>query len=185
MELPPPGGSHVLVVHFPIALLLSAPVLVVLALLVPKLRRGIALAALAVMAMGATGAVAAVGTGEDAAEEAKDTAAGRAAEGLLEEHEEAGERTRTAFLVLFGAYGLMQLVPVLRKKEFGRKADLSLHGVFLLLYAVGCLQLAHTAHLGGRLVHERGVHAPVAAPGPGDTPAVEDDGGRGRGRGGR
>jgi len=152
----------VLVAHFPIALLLCAPALVVLALLVPKLRRGIALAALAVMAMGATGAVVAAGTGEEAAAEARDTAAGRDAASLIHEHEEAGERTRTAFLVLFGLYGGLQLFPVLRKREFGRKADLILHGVFLLLYAVGCLQLAHTAHLGGRLVHERGVHAPVA-----------------------
>jgi uncharacterized membrane protein len=189
MDLPPipqPEGAHPIVVHFPIALLLFAPALVVLALLVPKLRRGVALAALAVMAAGATGTVAATLTGEEAADHAEKTAAGEAARDLLREHEEAGERARNAALVLVALYGVLQIVPVVRKREFDRKTDLVLHGVFLLLYGVGGLLLSHAAHLGGTLVHGRGVHAPLAAPDPEDTPARGDDGGgRGRGRGGR
>ena len=185
--IPPPEGAHPIVVHFPIALLLFAPALVVHALLVPKLRRGVALAALAVMAAGATGAVAATVTGEEAADHAGKTAAGEAARDLIHEHEEAGERARNAALVLVGLYGVLQLIPVLRKREFDRKTDLVLHGAFLLLYGAGGLMLCHAAHLGGTLVHERGVHAPVASPAPEDTPARDDDGGggRGRGRGGR
>ena len=36
--------------------------------------------------------------------------------------------------------------------------------VYLLLYLVGCLALANTAHEGGRLVHHFGVLAPIDDP---------------------
>ena len=180
--IPPPGGAHPMMVHLPIGLLVAAPVLVVLSMFVLRLRQGVALAALAVMALGATGAVLAVRTGNEAAEHALKTAAGAASRDLIEEHRSAGERARTGALILVVAYAFVAVIPVVRGKEWTRKNDLFLHGGFLAAYAMGLLYLAHAAHLGGRLVHERGVHAPVAAPPPADE---VDDGGRGRGRGGR
>ncbi|HEU4394117.1 MAG TPA: DUF2231 domain-containing protein [Planctomycetota bacterium] len=183
--IPPPGGAHPIVVHLPIGLLIAAPVLVVLSLFVWRLRQGVALAALAVMAMGATGAILAVRTGHEAAEHARKTAAGAAAKDLIEQHETAGERARTGALILVVAYAFVAVVPVVRGKEWTKKNDLFLHAGFLAAYAMGLLYIAHAAHLGGRLVHERGVHAPVAAPPPPSPPDDDGDGGRGRGRGGR
>ena len=180
--IPPPGGAHPSVVHLPIGLLIAAPVLVVLSLVVWRLRQGVALAALAVMAMGATGAILAVRTGHEAADHAMKTAAGAAAKDLIEQHRSAGERARTGALILVVAYAFVAVVPVVRGKEWTKKNDLFLHGGFLAAYAMGLLYIAHAAHLGGRLVHERGVHAPIAAPPPDDD---GDGGGRGRGRGGR
>jgi hypothetical protein len=167
------------VVHFPLALLLVAPVLVVLSLLVPGLRRGIALSALAVMALGAAGASLAVASGEATSEVVEGTPEGRSALGLISRHEEAAETAQVLFLVagdeaetaqvlfllLTAAYGAMVIVPVVRKKEFPRKADLALHGVFLLLYGGSCLLLANVGHMGGRIVHEKGVRAPVGREG--------------------
>lgn len=168
MDIPPiPSweAAHPIVVHFPLGLLLVAPVLVVLSLLVPKLRRGIALSALAVMALGAAGATVAVASGEAAEEAVEDSAEALGAKDLLHDHEEGGETARVVFLVLTAGYGVLVIVPVARGKEMARKADLGLHAAFLALYAVGCLHLAYVGHLGGRLVHEKGVRAPMAAPG--------------------
>jgi uncharacterized membrane protein len=186
LPIPPWEGAHPIVVHFPIGLLLFAPLLVVLALLVPKLRRGLAVAALATMAAGATGAVVAVASGEATAEVVGDAAAARGAERLLHDHGEAGERARNAFLVLTGLYGLLGIVPAARGKELSRKVDLAAHGAFLLAYAGGCLLLAHAGHLGGRLVHEKGVRAHVGLEaGSGGGGAEDRGGGRRRGGGGR
>lgn len=183
--IPPWEGAHPIVVHVPIGLLLFAPVLIVLSLLVPKLRRGLAVAALATMAAGATGAVVAVASGEATEEVVDDAAAARGAERLLHEHEEAGERARNLFLALTGLYGLLVIVPAALGREVPRKADLALHGVFLLAYAGGCLLLAHAGHLGGRLVHEKGVRAPIGLDAGSGGGSAEEGGGRRRGRGGR
>jgi len=178
--IPPWEGAHPIVVHFPIALLLVAPVLVVLSLLVPKLRRGIALSALAVMALGAAGASLAVATGEATSEVVEETPEGKASLGLISRHEEAAETARVLFLVLTAAYGALVIVPVVRKKEFPRGADLALHAVFLAFYGASCLQLANVGHLGARIVHERGVRAPMGAPEGGADPAGDGGGRRGR-----
>jgi uncharacterized membrane protein len=175
--IPPWEGAHPIVVHFPLALLLIAPVLVALSLLVPKLRQGSALWALAVMALGAAGASLAVATGEATEEVVEHTPEGKAAADLIEQHSEAAETAQVLFLVLTAAYGAMVIVPVVRKKEFPRKADLAVHGVFLLCYGVSCAHLGNVGHMGGRIVHEKGVRAPMGAP----VPAAGEDGGR-RGR---
>jgi len=161
--IPPWEGAHPIVVHFPLALLMVAPILVVLSLLVPKLRRGIALSALAVMALGAAGASLAVATGEATAEVVTGTPEGKSSMGLISRHEESAETAQVLFLLLTAGYGALVIVPVVRKKEFPVKADLAVHGVYLLLYAAACLLLANVGHMGGRIVHEKGVRAPVGA----------------------
>ena len=68
--IPPWNGCHVLVVHFPIALLLVAPLFILLGLVVPRLNRAFYLAGLLLMALGACGAILAVEAGGNSKREA-------------------------------------------------------------------------------------------------------------------
>lgn len=159
MEFPPiPSwdGLHPLVIHFPVALLLVAPVLVVLGALWKKHASGLLLAALVLMVLGTAAAYVAVETGEAAAE-----LADRSPEinPVLHHHQQLAERTRLVFTGLTVVFAAIVLVPAFLKREFKRPLQLAIYALFLVLYAGGALLLANTAHNGGRLVHEFGVRA--------------------------
>jgi uncharacterized membrane protein len=151
-------GLHPLVVHFPIALLLTAPLFI----LIGALRKGsgspFLIAALILMALGTGGTFLAAATGE---------AAGRIAErspeinAVLERHEELAQSTRIAFSVLTAVFAAIVLVP-LRIGAPSRVVSVALPLVFLVFYAAGAVLLANTAHNGGRLVHDLGVKALVS-----------------------
>jgi uncharacterized membrane protein len=153
-------GLHPLVVHFPIALLMVAPILVVVGLLGRKWERPFLAAALVVMALGTAGAWLAVASG-DAAGQLADRLPGVAP--LLERHEEMAETTRTLFTVLTLVFGAMVFGPWALKREPPRALRLGAHAALLAAYAGALVYLANTAHQGGRLVHEKGVHALVAS----------------------
>lgn len=159
--LPPTwDGYHPVVVHFPIALLLTAPVLIVLGLIVHRHRHPLNLAALVVMALGTIGAWVALSTGE-AAEEFVDEVG--AIKTILHEHEEAAETAWKAAIVMTLLFAAHTIVPWVMKKETTRKVTVAVTAVFLVAYAIPCLAVANAAHLGGRLVHEQGVRARLTA----------------------
>ena len=164
IQLPPiPDWSalHPLVIHFPIALLLIAPLFIVVgALLKPEKGRSFLLAALALMVIGTCGTYFAVATGEAAGKLAERTPEINA---VLEHHEELAERTRASFTVLTIIFAAILFVPKLLYRESNRTVSAILPLIFLVLYIVGALFLANTAHNGGRLVHEFGVRAIVAS----------------------
>jgi uncharacterized membrane protein len=164
-QLPDWTGIHPLVIHFPIALLLVAPLLVALGLAVRNGRRAYLVSALILMALGTLGAYIAVSTGEAAGEIAEQTAG---AEGLLEQHEELAEAARTVFTALTALFAALVAIPWLRKKEPQGRLFLAAHVAFLLLYVGGAVVLVNAAHLGGRLVHEAGVRAQLTP----QTPAT-------------
>ncbi len=175
--LPSWDALHPLVVHFPVALLLVAPLLVVLGLLRRSTGKDFLLAALVLMVLGTVAVYVAVPTGE---------AAGRLAERTpdiskaLERHEELAETTRALFTVLTVVFAVILLAPRLLRKELGRGVSLVLNIAFLVLYGAGGLVLANTAHQGGLLVHAHGVHAmvdasPVAAQGAQEASGDRDD----------
>jgi uncharacterized membrane protein len=165
-------GLHPLVVHFPIALLLTAPLFIVIGALRKRGGSPFLIAALILMTLGTAGTFLAAATGE---------AAGRIAErtpeisAVLERHEELAEITRITFSALTAVFAAIVLVPRILPRAAGRVVSMALPLVFLVLYAAGTVVLANTAHNGGRLVHEFGVKAIVAsnpvasaAPEPGD-----------------
>ena len=171
--LPSWDALHPLAVHFPVALLLTAPLLVLAGLALPAHRRGLGLAALLVMVVGTAGAFLAVATGE-AAEWRADLVPGAGA--VLEEHEEHGEQARTVFTVLTLAWaGLLFLPALLRRRAGGGGPPAALHPVWTLAWLaawiLGLVLLVETAALGGRLVHELGVRGAGPAPA---APAAPD-----------
>jgi uncharacterized membrane protein len=154
--LPTWSGMHPLVVHFPIALLLVAPVLVALGAALKRGRGTFFLSALVLMLIGTIGTYVALSTGE-AGEGLAETVAG--AEALLEQHEELAKTTAAIFTgltVLFA--GIVFGPPLLRRRLEGGALAATL-AAFFALYLVGAGALVNTAHAGGRLVHEVGVRA--------------------------
>lgn len=171
-QLPPVpswDGLHPLIIHFPIALLLVAPLFILIGAVVePRRGRVFLIAALVMLVLGATSIFFAVETGE---------AAGKLAErspqinAVLEQHEELAERTKLVFSVLTFALAVLIFLPALLRRELSRVAYVAMPLIFLFFYGAGMLLLSNTAHNGGRLVHEFGVHA-IVAPTPG-APATQ------------
>ncbi len=154
------NAMHPLVVHFPIALLLVTPLLIVCSVICPAQRTAFGLSALLLMGVGTLGAAVAVATGNAASELAtRSPQVARA----LENHEELAESTRMVFALLTGVFAAIVIAPLLRGRSWPSGIYAALIGVFLVVYSGGALLLVNTAHQGGRLVHQLGVHAPVAA----------------------
>lgn len=171
--LPSWDGLHPLVIHFPIGLLLIAPVFLVLAMIQPRRWLAFGLSGLILMLLGTGFAYVAVSTGHAAAELADKT---EASAPVIEQHEDSGEDVRLIFSILTPLYALIILTPLYFMKRLGRKPLTAIHAVFLVCYLAGCVVVARTGHLGGRLVHEFGIHAimessplSVTHPGPGEA----------------
>lgn len=157
---PPPEGLHVLVIHFPIALLLVAPLFILLGALVAARWQGFAVVAALLMVLGTAGTWVAVSTGEtarDVIEEASDEALD-----VMEHHEELGEWTRNVYTGLTAAYVIFVLLTLVWSPIAKAAIRIPLGLIFLALSAGAALYLAGTAHLGGRLVHEYGIRATLA-----------------------
>ena len=146
---------HPLVVHFPIALLLVALLLDVLALALK--RPGLHRVALWNLSLGTMGAAAAVRTGLWAAEIAKHTFE---IHQVMELHRKLGVAT-LVLGVLVVAWRLW------KRDQLGIRA----RAVTLVLMLAIAGTLGYGAHLGGRLVYEFGVGGPFGKPA-GTVPAV-------------
>ncbi|MFB3815733.1 MAG: DUF2231 domain-containing protein [Terriglobales bacterium] len=148
---------HPLIIHFPIVLLLVAPLFILIGALLPARKARPALAAgLLLMIMGTASVFVAAETGEAAGEIAERNLA---IKGVLEQHEELAEQTEVVFSVLTVVFALLLLGPILLLRAPARMTTTVLPLVFLLFYSAGALLLINTAHQGGRLVHEFGVRA--------------------------
>jgi len=158
-KLPSFEGLHPLVVHFPVALLLVAPALVVLSLLLRAHGRGLMLGALVLMALGTIGAWVSIWTGEAATELAAQGAP--AVREAIERHRVAAGSVRTVFTVLTLLFAALTWLPDGLARRLSPRARLGLTLVLLGAWGGSMLLLAKAAHLGGLLVHEYGIRSPV------------------------
>jgi uncharacterized membrane protein len=159
--VPPWNAAHPIVVHFPIALLMVTPIFVLLGLILrPERGRAFLLSALILMALGTAGAYVAHEAG-DAAEEAAEHAGliRPEAKATLDRHEDLAGEAVAIFTVLTLLFAALVLVPQFVARFKTPLFLRVLPAVFLLLYFAGLSVLGNTAYLGGRLVHEYGIHA--------------------------
>ena len=162
-HMPPyPGwdGLHPIVLHFPIVLLLVAPLLVMAGLVVSRHRNGFYLSALVLMVLGTVAAYVAVSTGEAAAQVADRTPE---INRVLSQHQSQADRVRLVFTVLTLVWLAIMLVFHFISHQLAGWLKLAVPLVFLVCYLPGMLILTNMAHLGGRLVHQYGVHAMLPA----------------------
>lgn len=176
-QLPPWDAMHPLVIHFPIVLLLIAPLIILASAIVPAAKSlSYKVIALAMLLLGTASLFMAASSGEEAAEFA-DRAGG--VETVLSQHQGMAERCEIAFSILTGLYVLMLVGRRFLRWPESRAWNLGTAGAFLVPYAFGLLMLVNTAHAGGRLVHEYGVHAMVPTADTGSQTAAKPEGQQG------
>jgi len=154
--LPPWNHIHPALVHFPLALLTVAPLLVLLGLLWPDQRRGVHAAALLLLVLGFGGLLLALQSGDAVERYARATPALMAG---LRDHEQAAQRTTLLFGLLGASFAALWFMPLLRKQGLATNVERGLLIIWLLLSAGGVLALGQTGHLGGHLVHDLHTHA--------------------------
>lgn len=165
MSLFPPipawDAVHPVLIHLPLGALPLAGVFVLAAAIAKgSWSRAFAVSALVLLLIGAGGAMLAVLSGEAAAELVEGTVP--QAEAVLERHEELAELARTVFAGLAVVYVGVAFAASVMLKKGKRAIAAGLHLAFLVVLAPGLLLLMNAAHQGGRLVHEFGIHAPIA-----------------------
>ena len=154
--LPTWDALHPLVVHFPVALLFVAPLLVFCGVVIRPQRNGFYLAAGIVMLLGTIATHVAVSTGAAAAEVAERTPE---INRVLDQHVAFAEKVRLAFTTLTIVWAALLALLHFGRQRIPTWATYSLPALFLGGYLWGLLFIAQMAHFGGRLVHQYGVHA--------------------------
>jgi uncharacterized membrane protein len=159
--LPTWDSLHPMIIHFPIVLLLVSPLFLLISAALPSPKgRPYMLAALLLLLLGTGSLFLAAASGKEAATLAE---RGGPIDAVLESHEELAVQTEIVFSVLSAVMlGIFALPRILRREET-RLTTTWVPLSFLVLYCVGILFVINTAHAGGRLVHEFGVHAIIPA----------------------
>ncbi len=157
ITLPPWYGMHPIVTHFPIALFPTALLFIALSIVWKRFRLAFCIVSMILLTIAAIGSVVAVATGSEARIH---TAIPLEADTVMSHHAQMAASFRTfnsLFTIVYAIFILLALV----KTKLGEKIFLP---ASILLLGIGCLllwQLTVTGHLGGRLVHEFGVHAKI------------------------
>src|SRR5215472_2918889 len=124
------NGLHPLIVHFPIALLLVAPLFVILGMAIgPPKGRPFLVSALVLMALGTSSMLVAVESGEAASELVRSTSSVRA---VLQQHQDLAETTEVLFTLLTVVLAALLYAPKLLRRELGLRVVMALLAAFLL-----------------------------------------------------
>jgi uncharacterized membrane protein len=153
--VPPFNHLHPAIVHFPIALLMTAPLLFLIGALWPAQRRGIHAMALLLLILGLLGGLLALATGDAAETFAHRTPELRAA---VKDHERAAQWTMALFGLLAATWLIHLGVARFRRQELAPGPARTLFILWLVVSALGVAALLRTGHLGGRMVHELHTH---------------------------
>ncbi len=139
-----------------------APLLILIGAFAAKRGKAFLISALILMAIGTAATFIAVSTGEAAGELAERVPN---VEAVLESHEDLAETTRNVFSILTVVFAIILIAPMVFRKELSSRVTIPMNLAFLLFYSSGVVMLINTAHEGGKLVHQYGVHAMMASNG--------------------
>ncbi len=142
--------------HFPIVLLLLAPVFVLLGLALSPVRRGLLLAGLWLLLAGTLATYLAAASGDAARDVAPQT---REVKAAVARHEDLGGLVRVAASGLTALWAALLFGPGLLGRSLSLSAFRRLAIAFLLLCLMTAGLVVAAAHTGGLLVHRLGVHA--------------------------
>ncbi len=155
-SIPGWDAFHPAVSHFPIALLVVAPVLLLVGLLSPGRRHGLFALAFAFAVVGTLGVYVSAATG-DAARDVASKAPPIAS--AIAEHENLGSLVRALFTVLAVLLAALLHGPRLLGRPLAPATSTALAWVLFVLFVCALLPLYNAAHSGAILVHSLGVHA--------------------------
>lgn len=151
--IPVPSPLHPALVHFPIVLILIGTMVVAVSIFLRRWQ--LPWIAAGLLMLGAVGAIAAAWTGGQEEESVGEISA--SVEGVLDAHEEWGERTRNAAIIAallaLGAASASRLPAISR--------GLTVMTVVAAMVASYCV--AQAGHYGGQLVYKYGVGVNTAA----------------------
>lgn len=154
--LPPWDAVHPMIVHFPIVLLLVAPLFILLGIMRDHWGRVFSVSALILLVLGAISAVVVAEAGGAAAALVVRT---ESINVVLHAHAELADTTETLAIVFAAIYLILVALRLVLRERLKPGLWGLLTIVFLVGYGSVLLALVNTAHDGGRLVHEFGVHA--------------------------
>ena len=158
LAIPSWDGVHPAMVHFPIALLFAAPILLFVSLFTRRAWRSWAIASLLLMVAGTVAVWLAAASGHAAAQLVDKTPS---LERAIGRHESLAITVRNLFTLMTVAFGLLMVLHAALKKPMPTALRTTVHVLFLAGYVVCAIQLAGAADRGGRLVHEAGIRALV------------------------